>query len=137
MLLYFGTDAYLFSPDEGSCCVFSTRNNCCEFLAFYGVIFQSVIKSLNHCQPLSIFCRMNTTPRCFQSALFSLVVFYPAPTTWQSDLSNDSGLFLDIFLFLSCQHRALVVHLSQFLFSWFSAQFYFNFWKFCVPSGYS
>ena len=45
LLLHFGTRAYLFSPDEGSCYVFSTRNNYCEFLAFYGVTFQSVIKS--------------------------------------------------------------------------------------------
>ena len=44
-LLHFTTRAYLFSPDEGSCCIFSTRNNCCEFLASYGVIIQSVIQS--------------------------------------------------------------------------------------------
>ena len=43
-LLHFGTRAYLFSPKEGSCYVFSTRNNCCEFLATDGVIFQSVTK---------------------------------------------------------------------------------------------
>ena len=42
---YFGTRAYLFSPEEGSCYVFSTRNNCCEFLASYGIIIQSVIQS--------------------------------------------------------------------------------------------
>ena len=35
LLLHFGTRAY----------VFSNRNNCCEFLAFYGVITQSVIQS--------------------------------------------------------------------------------------------
>ena len=45
LLFYFGTRAYLFSPDEGSCYIFSTRNNCCEFLASYGVISQSVIQS--------------------------------------------------------------------------------------------
>ena len=44
LLLHFGTRAYLFSPEEGSCYVFSNRNNCCEFLASDGVIFQSVIK---------------------------------------------------------------------------------------------
>ena len=44
MLLHFSTHAYLFSPEKGSCYVFSTRNNCCVFLAFYGVIFQSVIE---------------------------------------------------------------------------------------------
>ena len=42
-LLYFGTRVYLFSPEEGSRYLFSTRNNCCEFLASDGVIF-----SLNH-----------------------------------------------------------------------------------------
>ena len=35
--LHFGTRAYLFSPDEGSCYIFSTRNNYCEFLACYSV----------------------------------------------------------------------------------------------------
>ena len=40
-----GTCAYLFSPDEESCDIFSTRNNCCEFLASYGVIIQSVFQS--------------------------------------------------------------------------------------------
>ena len=39
--------AYLFSPDEGSCYVFSTWNNCCKFLASYGVTFQSIIKPLH------------------------------------------------------------------------------------------
>ena len=46
LLLYFGTCAYLFLPDEGSCYIFSTRNNCCEFLASSGVIIQSVTQSL-------------------------------------------------------------------------------------------
>ena len=45
MLLHFRPRAYLFSPDEGSCYVFSNRNNCCEFLASSGVTFQSVIES--------------------------------------------------------------------------------------------
>ena len=44
--LHFGTRAYLLSPDEVSCYVFSTQNDCCEFLASYGVIFQSVIKPM-------------------------------------------------------------------------------------------
>ena len=43
-MLLFGTRAYLFSPDEGSCYVFSTRNNCWKFLASYDVIFQSSFK---------------------------------------------------------------------------------------------
>ena len=46
--VHFGTRAYLFSPEEGSCYVFSTRNNCCEFLASDGVIFQSVLKPINY-----------------------------------------------------------------------------------------
>ena len=44
LLLLFGTRAYLFSPEEGLGYVFPTQNNCCEFLAFYGVITQSVIQ---------------------------------------------------------------------------------------------
>ena len=45
MYVYFGTRAYLFSPQEGSCYVFYTRNNCCKCLASYGVIIQRVIQS--------------------------------------------------------------------------------------------
>ena len=44
LLLHFSTCAYLFSPEKGSCSIFSTRNNCCEFLAFYGVFTQRVIQ---------------------------------------------------------------------------------------------
>ena len=40
--LHFGTRAYLFSLDEGSCYSFSARNNCCEFLASYGIIFKKI-----------------------------------------------------------------------------------------------
>ena len=43
--VYFRIRAHLFSPDEGSCFVFSTQNNWCEFLASYGVIIQSDIQS--------------------------------------------------------------------------------------------
>ena len=46
LLLLFGTRAYLFSPNKGSCCIFSTRNSWCKVLASYGVITQSVIQSL-------------------------------------------------------------------------------------------
>ena len=42
LLLFCGTYAYLSSTDEGSCYVFMTRNNCCEFLAYYGVNLQNV-----------------------------------------------------------------------------------------------
>ena len=44
--VHFGTRAYLFSPEEGLCYIFSTQNNCWEFLASDGVIFQNVIKPL-------------------------------------------------------------------------------------------
>ena len=44
LLLHFGTRAYLFSPEERPCHIFSTRNNCCEFLASYAVILQSYIQ---------------------------------------------------------------------------------------------
>ena len=45
LLIHFGTCSYLFSPDKRSCYIFSTRNNCCEFLASYSVIIQSVTQS--------------------------------------------------------------------------------------------
>ena len=50
LLLYFGICAYLFSLDERSCCLFSTRNNCCGSLSSYGVIIHSVIQSINNCR---------------------------------------------------------------------------------------
>ena len=36
-----GVRAHLLSPEEGSCYILSTWNNCCKSLASYGVIFQS------------------------------------------------------------------------------------------------
>ena len=33
--------AYIFSPDEGLCCIFSNRNYCYRFLTSYGVNFQN------------------------------------------------------------------------------------------------
>ena len=41
--------AYLefYCASINACYVFSTRNNCCEFLASHGVAFQSVIKTFN------------------------------------------------------------------------------------------
>ena len=42
LLILFGTRAHLFSPDEGSCFIFSIRNNCCEFFTSYGVIFKVI-----------------------------------------------------------------------------------------------
>ena len=45
LLLYFGTRTCLFSPDEGSCYVFSTRDNCCEFFAAYDAVILSAILS--------------------------------------------------------------------------------------------
>ena len=44
LLLHFGTRAYLFLPDKGSCYIFSTQSNCCEFLASYSVILYSDIQ---------------------------------------------------------------------------------------------
>ena len=41
-----GTYGYLFSPEEGSFFLFSTRNNCCEFLAHDGFNLQSPHRSL-------------------------------------------------------------------------------------------
>ena len=41
LLLLSGTRAHLLSFEEGSCYILSNRNNCCESLASYGVIFQS------------------------------------------------------------------------------------------------
>ena len=48
--LYFSTPAYLFWPEEGSCYVFSTWNNCCEFLASDGLFFKVL---LNHYSELA------------------------------------------------------------------------------------
>ena len=45
LLSNFGIRGYLFSPDEGSCSFFTTRNNFCEFLASHVVVFQSDIQS--------------------------------------------------------------------------------------------
>ena len=45
LLLYFATRTYLFSPDEESWYVFSTRNNCSKFFSSYKVIFQSDIQA--------------------------------------------------------------------------------------------
>ena len=45
-LQFFCTRVYLFLPNEGSCYVFPTRKNCCEFLATDGVDFESVHKPL-------------------------------------------------------------------------------------------
>ena len=42
LLLYFGTRAHLFSPDEGSWYIFLTLTNCCVSHASYGSIIQSV-----------------------------------------------------------------------------------------------
>ena len=59
MLLYLGIRAYLFSPDEVSCHIFSTKKkHCCEFLASNGVFIQSVIHSFlkTPCASLSCVC---------------------------------------------------------------------------------
>ena len=38
-------DQVVNTPDEGSCYIFSARNNCCELFASYGVFMQSVTQS--------------------------------------------------------------------------------------------
>ena len=58
VLLVYGTRAYLFWPDEKACYVFSTRNNCCEFLVSHGVILQTDI------QPHGL-CSKNVTKKRF------------------------------------------------------------------------
>ena len=45
LLLFFGPHGNLFLFDEVSYYIFSNRNNCCEFLTFYGVITQNIIQS--------------------------------------------------------------------------------------------
>ena len=55
LLLLFGTRAHLLSPEEGSCYILSTRNNFCESLASYGVIFQSDLQpALIHANSTSL-----------------------------------------------------------------------------------
>ena len=48
-MLTMGIRSNLFLPDKGPCFVFLTQSNCCEFLAAYGVIFQSDIQSFQDC----------------------------------------------------------------------------------------
>ena len=48
LLLQFGTRAYLYSPDEGSCYIFSSRKDFCVFLLSYGIIRQSDIQPHNN-----------------------------------------------------------------------------------------
>ena len=45
-MLFCGARAYLFSSNEGSCCVFSALNNFCKFLASGGGNLQSILQSL-------------------------------------------------------------------------------------------
>ena len=42
LLLFYSTRAYLFSPGEGLCCMFSAQNNCYKFLALKGVYLHRV-----------------------------------------------------------------------------------------------
>ena len=80
----YGTRLYLSSPDEGLCFFFSIRNNCCEFLASYGVILQ------NDIQPYF------KTPVCGApfSYYFIVLFLYIADLTylfiiWQSQLKQN------------------------------------------------
>ena len=63
MLLLFGTLAHLLSPEEGSCYILPTRNNCFESLVPYGVIFQGD------------FQRYFKTPVCGAAFSYSYFVF--------------------------------------------------------------
>ena len=48
-LLHFGSHAHLFSPDERSCYVFSTQNNCCDFLHLMVFLLKNVVQLNNGC----------------------------------------------------------------------------------------
>ena len=61
--------AHLFLSDKGSYCVFLTRNNCCEFLASYGVIIQSVIQSFLKV-PVCGYVSCNVTEQKLRSNIF-------------------------------------------------------------------
>ena len=52
LLLHFGTRSYLFSPDERSCYVFSTQNNC----------FYSIIKKARFLHFMVLFSKVFTKP---------------------------------------------------------------------------
>ena len=74
LLLHFDICAYLFSSEEGSCYVFSTRNNCCKFLACDAVIFQSVIKP---CHYLSLIFEVMRRKHYFKKVAMDFLL-----TTW-------------------------------------------------------
>ena len=102
LLLHFGI--YLLTPDEGSCNAFSTRNNCCEFLAFHSVTFQSVIKSILIEKWKTSFDAFLHELPCFIMSFFfvekiiSKVLGYSIPT-----LFFKIGLFREIKLLPSFQ----------------------------------
>ena len=58
LLLLFGTRAYLLLPDKVSCYIFSAENNCCEFLASYGIIFKVVFYHTSKRQFVAILFRI-------------------------------------------------------------------------------
>ena len=80
-------------------------------------------------QPLSIHFRMTASPRCFQSALFSLVLLHFTPTNLTiSSLQRHCNLFFGI------QYRTLVIHLPSFLLVRCTDQFHFNFFTLKITS---
>ena len=94
-LLYFGTCAYLFLPDEGSCYIFSSQNNCYKFLASYGVIIQSVIHSDNLIiqKKLKLYAKFNSLKTL--NKMFFL---------FSENLANfhRNRIFKQFYLFFSC-----------------------------------
>ena len=73
--------AYLFSPEEVSCYIFSTRNNGCEFLASDGFIFQSVIKPFFK-RP-SFGALLPSTAEVSMHCLKTLVTLFGSEYFWQ------------------------------------------------------
>ena len=73
--------------EEGSCYIILTRNNCCEFLASYGVIVQSVNQSFLK-TPV---CGASLTDNFYRSTFHNLRI-----SCWQ--LLNFLFIFYDMFL---------------------------------------
>ena len=103
LLLYFGTRTYLFSPNEGSCYVFLTRNNCCQFLAFYGTVIQSAIQS--HLKTLVCGASLSYT-----SYFFRVTMIYETQIRCHKRTLNHQS----ILLFFEC--KAFSIPKNEFIF---------------------
>ena len=68
LLLHFSTRAYLFSPDEESCYIFSTRNNC---WCFYSKCYSLIPKQLLQVSVFDGFCLQS-----FHSILNASLCFF-------------------------------------------------------------